>query len=942
MWCETQQCRRALSDVCTVAGWGTAARLRAARAVALLVALLSAASLLVAVLACAPAATAGEWPTLHRDNQRSGYTDEVVQGPYERKWFRNFSDEMVATRVEAIVAEGKCFVGTCAGRMRALNVADGSTVWTFSARGPVGASPCYSRGKLYFGADDGLLYCLRASDGKRLWAYRANGGIWASPACDGKRVYVGDRAGAFYAVAADTGKRLWTYHTGGMVLTPASLSEDGTRVVFGSEDMHVYCLSTGGQLLWRSPKLGGLSLRDHAPTIWMGLAIVRTNPANSFHHAAGENPAVLTQAQKALPMLPEDKVIFDRWGSFAMRLTARRLDAEQRAVLGFLARTPAERTFYAFNLADGKEPWVAPVLYTAGLHNTPSPPTFNPHTGELYTWVPTALSNYSAGVPGGAIAVGRLDRRSGRPEILWHTNGDRLGWAFDFAAPADESQSLSLMRNTLLNTHQGIIGGMDLSTLKWHHVYIARDTYGGIFGPAALPGGFEGAEKAHADGVLGLMSNEWHGPDRAVVSIAEGRIFWMAGSQVVCIAGPSVPKTATGGTTPPPPIRRKEKPAVPAGNVATSGVGRYDASVARVPIAAGQLAWMVASPTSAAAPTPALLAPVRARLNAAVTELVDEGPWAPFIVELGISGEERHFWRSAETMQTVALAIPFLTPGVRAKAKRYLDRLWAGGMPLDRPTWPVGVGRRREPYDLGPEMLAYANTPVRYQASVEDLYAVWAYAQYANAWPKVLAALPRIRAVWQQYASQPVRFDNDDMVGDAAERLNGEIAGTLAYARIAMRAGQRAEADVAMSRLAELVTERVHHERADTRFVRETRVAHYALHQAKVPRYVGLTPEVGLALHLYAGKELRRNLRLLTTQLPMWYQAYGERLIGGENYISPPHLARALFAALAYGGVATSTELVAKLDQPWCRADLYWMEKLTATLRAALTRRPNG
>ena len=83
----------------------------------------------------------------------------------------------------------------------------------------------------------------------------------------------------------------------------------------------------------------------------------------------------------------------------------------------------------------------------------------------------------------------------------------------------------------------------------------------------------------------------------------------------------------------------------------------------------------------------------------------------------------------------------------------------------------------------------------------------------------------------------------------------------------------------------------------------------------------------------FAPEHLSRNVRDLTTGLPLWHQAYGERMIGGENYISPPHLARGLFAALADGTAAAPAQLAAKLDQPWCKADLYYIEKLCAILR---------
>ncbi|MDH4238269.1 MAG: PQQ-binding-like beta-propeller repeat protein [Phycisphaerae bacterium] len=216
-----------------------------------------------------------EWPTLHKDYQRSGYTDEVIRGPYERKWYRDFHDEMIATRVEAIVAEGKCFVGTFAGNMYALNVLNSEVIWKFKAAGPIGASPCYEKGRLYFGADEGFatghLYCIDAIDGTLIWRYNAEAGIWVSPACDGRRVYFGDRAGIFHAISAETGELLWTLETGGMILKPASFSPSGNKIVFGSEDMHVYCVDPEGKLLWKSDKLEGLLMRNQGPTIWQGL-----------------------------------------------------------------------------------------------------------------------------------------------------------------------------------------------------------------------------------------------------------------------------------------------------------------------------------------------------------------------------------------------------------------------------------------------------------------------------------------------------------------------------------------------------------------------------------------------------------------------------------------------------------------------------------------------
>jgi hypothetical protein len=142
------------------------------------------------------------------------------------------------------------------------------------------------------------------------------------------------------------------------------------------------------------------------------------------------------------------------------------------------------------------------------------------------------------------------------------------------------------------------------------------------------------------------------------------------------------------------------------------------------------------------------------------------------------------------------------------------------------------------------------------------------------------------------------------------------------------RAGRGPDADRALRLLATMVTERVHFERADPRL--QSKRAHHA----DIPRYVDLVPELGRMLADHASDALSRNLQDLDRQLPVWHQAWGERLIGGENYTNSPSVARALFAATAYGTHAGPAVLARCLDQPWCRADLYYVEKLTGALEA--------
>ncbi|HYW81195.1 MAG TPA: hypothetical protein VE890_16550, partial [Thermoguttaceae bacterium] len=290
------------------------------------------------------------------------------------------------------------------------------------------------------------------------------------------------------------------------------------------------------------------------------------------------------------------------------------------------------------------------------------------------------------------------------------------------------------------------------------------------------------------------------------------------------------------------------------------------------------------------------------------------------------------FWRTGQSIQILSRALPHLSPAARTKTLAYLDQLVKSGCPLTQPTHGP-KGTRREPFDLGPEMTEFAGRKPSYQAGIAEVYALWAYAHYGDRWSVVLAQKERITELFDRFAENVPRFDRDDMQQDASQHLNQRIAGLLGSARLFGRLGDDVRRQRAVELMAQLVTERVHHERSDHRLVRPTKGETGSLHRAKVPRYVDLVPELADMLGRFAGDSLEEHVSDLQKALPLWYQAYGERMIGGENYISPPHLSRGLFMAWADGTGASRRALTGKLDQPWCRADLYYIEKLSAVLR---------
>lgn len=961
--------------------------------------------------------SATDWPTLHKDLQRSAYTSEMVEGPYERKWFANLEDEMIPIRAEVIIGDGRCYIGTMLGGVHAWDAKTGEKVWTKKVPGAVGHSPAFSNGNLYVLSDDslwqGTLSCFDAKTGDLKWEFRSKFGAYTHPATDGKRVFFGDRGGMFYAVDAKSGKEIWSHDTGGIVLQPASITEDSTKVLVANEEMFAFCFNaSSGKVEWKSDKMGGVSFRDHAPAIWNNeLVFFMSNPAAPYHDSFGmrgkywkdchldytlnelmtpeqkkeyeeainsfeetnkgiwrlkgeekkkrqqEANAFKEKAEKILNEAHEksgDEILKDAYGVFIMKWTEERQKIELKFIREYLDKHREEEVFYAFRLKDGSVPWKAPVTFCAGMHANPAYPTWNPEAKEpIYLWSGTALSNYAWGVPGGALAVVTLDPKTGLTKTVWHNESFDSGMKM-FGQPNDESQSLSLMGDILLNTHQGSIFGMNLKTLKWHPVVLERDSYGGIYGvrynktTRPLQGFYTQTQIRHNEGYLVAAANGWHGPDAPCVSIAEGRIYWQAGSQVVCIGGPDAEKMASGGPSPAPDIKRKRDPLVPACNVAVAFTGEYDESIQRKKLTAEHLNKLL---KNFPAIDPKLSSAekaekVRQLLIEEINELISKD-WAPFVYELGISGEDTRFYRSDEAMQIVALSLPHLPEETKKKAIAWLDKLYDQGYPLKEARFERMKGERREPFDIGKKM---RENNYKIQPDVEVLYAVWAYANYADRWDKVMKDKKRLDDLANQYISKPFKFDHHGKTvdpktmrqswknNDDTERLNAQISGLTGYIRIL----QHENEDVpqkAKDRLLEMLETRVHHERADDCYVRGYDATELDSHSAAIPRYLRLTPSLAKIMAEEADI-FRKNLPEILLQIPTWYHAYAEHLMGGENFITPAHVGQSLFIALADGIREDGETLVKYLDHPWSKADLYYIEKCTAVLRAFDNARP--
>lgn len=196
------------------------------------------------------------------------------------------------------VAGNLAFIGSTNGVMTAINTADGSIAWTFSAGRPIFGQAAAHDGSVYFVCDNGYLYRLDAGTGVETWRFdlgdsRAPRILGHAQVYDHDArsprplirdgvVYVGSGEGTMHAVDAATGTPRWSVPLGGRLRAAAAVDPSGgpSRVYVGSTGHHLYCLDVAtGATLWAVDLRGEITT---APVLAHGLLYIGTRQSSSL------------------------------------------------------------------------------------------------------------------------------------------------------------------------------------------------------------------------------------------------------------------------------------------------------------------------------------------------------------------------------------------------------------------------------------------------------------------------------------------------------------------------------------------------------------------------------------------------------------------------------------------------------------------------------------
>ncbi|MCS6775972.1 MAG: PQQ-binding-like beta-propeller repeat protein [Chloroherpetonaceae bacterium] len=848
----------------------------------------STAACLGTLLLLLPAHAWGDWPTVRGNPQRTGYTEVPVRPPFQILWVRHFARERISSAVEPIVMNRRVFIGTHQGNLYALHAETGQPLWRYRTQGAFLHSPACADERVIAGSTDGVLHAVDARTGKAQWHLRTDsGGFAASPTLHNGRAYIGTRRGTLLAVDIRTGKIAWSTRLPAPSRQTAAVA--GERLYLVAEDLRARAFDTAtGRTLWTSDPLSGQSSRDYYPVIARAnnrtFVVVRTAP---YHQISQRLHRDAHELCRIAGISPGWEAIEAWLRSPSARGDAMRWKQEQEALTKYLEAHRDARTCYVLDAETGRPASQPPILYAAGCQGVPAPPVVLPD-GRLFTLYRSAYGNWTLGVAP-MVALGFLDPATGAITPLAHRHGETPPWN-TFWGTADESQNAVIAGQTALLVHQSTISGFDWQTGTLFPIAGDRDSWGGFRN-------------------LLWARNEWNGPARGGVAVADGRLYWQTGSRVLCI------QSDREGTS-------ARDTAIDAASLPAEQVPQGDFKVERV----------------------------RKELAETVEEWLSQ-PWMPLCMEPGLAGREFAFDHSGEIFEALAWAYPHLPGPLQQKVKAALSKLWAEHPPYTAATrLPLRQGAPREWSPAPADLREPADAPLPHPFG--NLYAVWLYAERCGEWARVREAWPQMQQSVQEF--QQTGWSLNGQKGDLY--ANRYLSAWIAVEKMAQRMQ-----DMGMAQQARQERERLQNalltwwkraarevkltvipsikewdeflSRADALFL------NIRTHRTRPALLQDLNPEIAAFLKREGLEDVRKVLEVFEALCPTWHLVGEERQVHtGENLYDPPVFALSAFRAAAWLQDLPVEALAYRADIPFCKADLYHMQKLAISLEKGTMR----
>ena len=839
-------------------------------------------------------ARASDWPTLHRDPARSGFTPDQVTAPIHLDWIAEFPGESLTDRSEVIVAEGKVYAGTLSGNLYALDRHTGRTLWKHAGGAPVLHSPAVVERTVYYATAgaQGALFALDAATGRQRWKVATPGGFAASPLVLDGVVYVGARSGCFYGIEAGSGRVRFRFWTEGPIRSTAAAANG--RVFFASDSMTVHALEAGtGRLLWKSAPVPGWSFRDCIPLVVGNQVIVRSGPVRQAAPGEAQDP----DAGDSRPAAPATHLVLEAATGVRSVGQDRQAQASENA-----AGSPApDSLLVPFGGA-------SPALTRDGR--------------PIVLCRPDPSRTERASAP--AFTIGWLDPVRGTVEPIRLTESTPLRLNTG-ARSAGSTPAASVGGNILYLTQQNALVSLDLTTGR--HLEIHGDS-----------------ETRNASPSSPFQDSDSPGPAGGACSISDDQLFRISAGRIIAMRGNGSPRHADAlpvGTI----VNVADRLPNSDGPARNRQPGKSAAESAGGHEAAARLLF---SPSRVRGIRGWRASSLKQALQEQVQALREGWPWAPFHVPGGSGGRDSLFGHPADTVEALAQAFPHLSGSTadwaRAQAQVLLPRC------LEDRGSPPSTGRRREFYAVPTAELtggAHVSPPL-----IAQVYSVWLYGDRTGDWRSVELTYARCRELLQAYLQQPPAVDG---VTTSSYR-NRVLMGLVASARLASRFGDpgtQRSAEEQATRLFAQVASDYQRRGAEASQAMAAPARGEGPLSASAPflcsprdgrpsPFMDLSPELGRALRAAVPDGVEALSRAVRLLMPAYYVAGEDRLLGGRGGLELPDAAHAIFQAHAWLWVDSADVLAEQVDLARCRGDLYNIAELAAALEAFGTREWGG
>jgi len=702
---------------------------------------------------------------------------------------------------------------------------------------------------------------------------------------------------------------------------------------------------------WVSDKLPGVSFRGYHPVIAPdGSVMITVMPAaggdaiqqvllDMVKEVFGDFASWRHKKDENARLREENFRLMEKPETYAKQLDylRKRLTAE-----------PGFQTFFVIDPETGRSRFVAPIVASESMNGPGAPPLVTPEGRVIIKYQVLLRCRYEHYSP--FLNVGYLDTTTGHiTPIMDQTR--TYGWHDSLLLIHDEQSQLSMAGRMLLNTHQDNVNALDLDSLKGFPEPFAFNIHEPGRGEALtialetmrgreLPAGHEWLMRGTAVYGGGSVLD-------VPVAIAGDSFYYLpthelnSGCALIAYqmkAGAVAPKKAPLKASQPsdqewkkiqelswdwdslatPRLKNlpESLPEPVPGTTAAPLTTNAETQGARITDAElDEFIWKPSIDPTRSVGSRSVDADLLTTLKRAVTERVAE-TWSPWVTPAGKAPQEarRFFNDPSQTVYTLLLARPFLDPNLQ----RVTDRFLAGLVENLPRTFNPTNGRSRVVYDAPIQRLSIAEDPV--WDDLARLYPLWL-------WSQTPAGKGFTTANWQEFRSrlQVAPPKSDDDCG------NARLAGLIAYCRMARVMKDASALDNGVAATRQAMRKRIIYELAHPR---GGVIRSLPRGGAGFVRWRYLTPDVASLLARYS-KSITAGLmtNYVDHQRPGWWIAWNvEQLMRNEVPFQLPSTPMEIFNARALVLGEPPTSLQKYIDQPWCQADEYFIQKLALTL----------